>query len=398
MSEKILLAQLHTDSSELLYRVLRNEGYFILRASDLPQTGRLLRERPDLLLLDTEMAEQHEDNHWGTIAVHCQKNNLPCLLYSSNGRNPVPIKPLMPWVTDILPHPIDPREVRYKVAAQLAIRRLSYEVDMCQRMLLTKQQELDEYRHSAAQIQRALLPEHLPAIGHLQFAWRFLPCEKVGGDLFNIVRLADDTVMVYLLDVSGHGVSAAMVTVSVFQSMSPQCGLLSPFANSRQKAGLPPSPAEVLRHLDREYPLERFGKFFTMTCLQIHPPSGRVCFSSAGHPPPVLARRDGSCETLPAGGSIIGAGARVPFEEGTIFLQPGDRLFLYSDGIIEHANRDGDLFGMQRLLRKLDSQKKRALEPCCEKIIEALQNFGQDNPLKDDVTLVGIEYRGKSAS
>jgi sigma-B regulation protein RsbU (phosphoserine phosphatase) len=393
MPGKILLARKSNQTGDRLYRMLREKGYFILKSGDLPETVRMLDERPDLLLFDTEISHELGPEHWTSMVLRCRDNPLPCLLFSSNGRNPVPIEALTPWVADTLRHPIDEREVQYKIATQLTIHRLQYEANLAQRMLLTKQTELEEYRRSAALVQRALLPEHLPAVENLEFAWSFLPCDKIGGDLFNIIHLTDDTIMIYLLDVSGHGVSAGMVTVSVFQSLSPTSGRL--FKTVPKAGGKPQclSPAAVLRQLDREYPFERFGMFFTITYMLLHTPSGRLQFSSAGHPPPVRIRQDGSFSFLTSGGSIIGAGGTVPFDEGEITLQHGDRIFLYSDGIIEHCDSQGNMFGLQRLYRKLLLQKKRSLPAACDKTIEALHCFGLENPFKDDVTLLGVEYR-----
>lgn len=396
MPDKILLVRKNNPTAHRLYHMLRDAGYFILKATNLDETVRMLDEHPDLLLFDTEIALEQKPDQWAPMILRCQDTPVPCLLFSSNGRNPVPVEALTPWVSDTLDHPIDAREVHYKISTQLTIHRLQYERNLSQQLLVTKQAELDEYRHSAAQIQRALLPEHLPAVRNLEFAWSFMPCEQIGGDMFNIIQLTDDTVMIYLLDVSGHGVSAAMVTVSVCQSLSVTSGRL--FKTRGNQKTLPEclSPADILKQLDEEYPFERFGKFFTMTCLLLHTPSGRLQFSSAGHPPPVRIRPDGSYELLSAGGSIIGTGARVPFEEGEICLTHGDRVFLYSDGIIEHSDPRGDMFGVQRLYHKLKLQKKRNLAAACEKTIENLHIFGQKTPFKDDVTLLGIEYLDNS--
>ncbi|APG23826.1 PP2C family protein-serine/threonine phosphatase [Syntrophotalea acetylenica] len=394
MPEKILLARKVTPTTDRLYRMLREKGYFILNASDLDETLHALRERPDLLMFDTEIAEKPRPEQWPPMIRFFREHPLPCLLFSSNGRHPIPVKPLAPWTTDSLRHPVDIREVEYKVASQLNLRRLTYERDLAQRLLLQKQKELDENRRSAAQIQRALLPTGQPAKANLDCAWSFIPCEKIGGDLFNIIPLTDDFLLIYLLDVSGHGVSAAMVTVSVFQSLSPSSGRLfkNPDTAGRGRQCL--SPSAILAQLEREYPFERFGKFFTISCLLLHTPSGRLRYSSAGHPPPVCIRRAGSLELLASGGSIIGAGARVPFEEGEIILERGDRVFLYSDGIIEHADAQGDMFGPQRLYRKLQQQSKRRLAAACDQIIETLRTFGQKTPFRDDVTLLGIEFGG----
>lgn len=395
MPGKILLAHQETVAAQAIYQLLRDEGYHILRADNLLETARLLQQLPDLLLLDSDLADLHQANSWSDLAFQCQQDSISCLLYSSR-MQACEINDSVPsWVADTISRADDPQEVRFKVAAQLTIRRLTYEAELATRQLLKKQLQLEEYQRSAAAIQTSLLPTSLPDIANLLVAWRLVPCEQVGGDLFNVVRLTEDTVLAYILDVSGHGISSAMVTVSVTQSLSPHAGRIV-----RRPLDNPPyfrllSPAEVLRQLEQEYPLERFGKLFTISYLLINTRTGHVRYSSAGHPPPLLARSDGSCQTLGAGGSIIGTGCSGPFEEEEIQLQRGDRLFLYSDGITEHSNHQNQQFGQERLFRKLASNRKRALEPACDNLIESLKGHGQDILFKDDVTLVGIEFLGE---
>lgn len=108
-----------------------------------------------------------------------------------------------------------------------------------------------------------------------------------------MLPLSEDTLMIYMLDVSGHGVSSAMVTVSVYQSLSDRTSQLV-----KQSIEQPPfyriaGPAEVLTALDREYPYERFEKFFTMTYLLLEPSTGRVRYCNGGNPPPLLVHSDG---------------------------------------------------------------------------------------------------------
>jgi sigma-B regulation protein RsbU (phosphoserine phosphatase) len=185
-----------------------------------------------------------------------------------------------------------------------------------------------------------------------------------------------------------------MVTVSVYQSLSPQVGRIFKRSVSDPPYYRLPTPAEVMQELEKEYPFERFGKFFTISYMLFNIHTGQVRYCSAGHPPPLLVRKNGQGEPLRAGGSIIGTGCSGPFEEGEINLRTGDRLYLYSDGITEQADHNGGLFGQERLFRKLEAVKKLPLDPSCEKVITALCNFRQDAPVKDDVTLIGIEYLG----
>jgi serine phosphatase RsbU (regulator of sigma subunit) len=90
--------------------------------------------------------------------------------------------------------------------------------------LTWRQQRIEEDLAAAAEIQKSLLPQKIDSIDHLAVAWKFQPCHKIGGDIFNMAQLDDDHWGIYMLDVSGHGVPAAMVAVSVFQNLHPQTG------------------------------------------------------------------------------------------------------------------------------------------------------------------------------
>ena len=397
MVEKILLAHPLADQGPPLCTTLREQGFLVHAATDLPQATRLLQEVPALLLLDAELAHRSAKVDWNGIERHCQNAQIPCLVFSSNGMTPAQIWQLAPWGAGVIRHPDDAAEVLAAVESQLQIRRLTQELNLAHRLVQKKQLELRQYRDSAAQIQKSLLPTRFPTSDSLQFAWRFLPCEQVGGDLFNVLHLTEDTVMAYLLDVSGHGISAAMVSVSVSQSLSPHTGVIVRRPLETPHRFQIQDPAEVLTELDGEYPFERFEKFFTITYLLVNTRTGEVRYSSAGHPPPVVVRRDGTLEQLTVGGPIIGMGGVESFAEGRMQLAPGDRLYLYSDGITEYTGAKGELFGNERFFGKLVRQRKRSLEATCSKVIDALYAFGHEEPPQDDVTLLGIAFNGRGS-
>ena len=223
--------------------------------------------------------------------------------------------------------PFDRGEVLARVRAQLKIARLTRELIGANEELVRKQDKLDEDLKAAAGIQRSLLPQSIPEVAALDMAWRFMPCDRIGGDIFNVVRLDEDHWGIYMLDVSGHGVPSALVSVSVSQMLHAQHDrLLKKNTKEAPYYEIVP-PSQVLNALDREYPIDRFDKYFTMSYIIINTQSNSITYSNAAHPPPVLLHRDGELELLEKGGTIIGMGGVLPFEEGTVRVRPGGPSF-----------------------------------------------------------------------
>lgn len=394
MPEKILIAQAPGERRRKLLDLVREQGYFAVAARDGEEVLRLLPEHPALLLCDAELDGASGADFWAALEHGCRSSDTACLALLGDGRSASALRERAPWLAGTLALPMDPLDLGARIRDVLTIRRLGHELSLAHQMLGKTRREFAESLRAAAQIQKNLLPRQLPRVASLDFAYRFMPCAAIGGDLFNVLRLDEDWVLAYVFDVSGHGVSSAMVSVSVHQSLSPHSGRIV-----KQRLDQPPyyripAPAEVMAALEAEFPFERFEKFFTIVYLLIDIHTGRVRYCNAGHPPPALLRADGRLEILQVGGGLIGLSEVGPFAEGEVRLDPGDRLYLYSDGIVEHGSDGREMFGEERLLRKLAELRRRDLGTVCGKTIEALLDFGRGAPLKDDVTLLGVEYRG----
>jgi sigma-B regulation protein RsbU (phosphoserine phosphatase) len=267
--------------------------------------------------------------------------------------------------------------------------------------LLDKQKRLNDDLASAAEIQKSLLPHRIDPAENLDVAWEFEPCEHMGGDIFNMFQLDDDHWAFYMLDVSGHGVQAAMVTVSVSQFLQSNSGHL--FRNKSEKSAAGDgfrTPAEVLVALDREFPFERFNNFFTITYMIVNTQTGELRYSNAGHPHSIVMRENGKMEFLQKGGPAIGtgefsllSGKADRFEEGRSRLNPGDKLFVYTDGIVEYQNRDDELYGIRRFCETLEALSGASISEIVKQSFRSLMNFGHNAKPQDDITLLGLELK-----
>jgi sigma-B regulation protein RsbU (phosphoserine phosphatase) len=385
MPDKILIVDDSIDNRKLLLRTLGKTGYEIFLAGDgkegLTQAGELF---PDLILLDIVMPELDGYQVCEALKRDSRTADIPIIFLSAKAETRDKIKGLEIGGVDYITKPFDRGEVLARVQTQLKIRHLMKE-------LLDKQKRLEEDLRAAATIQETLLPNNLPAWPELEVAWKFLPCDLIGGDIFNVVPLDETYLGFYMLDVSGHGVPSAMVTVSVSQLMTPHSGYL------RKKLSSPPfyqivSPWEVLKALDAEYPFERFHKFFTIVYLLLNISQKRIIYSSAAHPPPLLLHRDGALELLDQGGTIIGLNGVVPFQQEERQLQPGDKVILYTDGVVEYQNREEEPFGPKRLYDLARNLYKQPISEILDGIYEGLMDFGRHAKTQDDISLLGFEF------
>ena len=396
MSEKIFIVDDNLVNRKLLTAILKKEGYDLLEAEDGEEAIELaFREMPDLILLDIMMPKKDGYEVCTELKGDERTANIPIIFLSAKTQIEDKIKGLDLGGADYVTKPFDRGEVLARVKAQLKIAGLTKEVIKANEELLKKQEALDEDLKAAAGIQRSLLPKEPPDEDIVDVAWQFMPCEKIGGDIFNMVRLDEKHWGIYMLDVSGHGVPSALVAVSVSQILGPQQGLLL------KKTIKPPpfyeilSPAEVLNLLDQEYPIERFNKFFTISYIVFNTEDKSIIYSNAAHPPPILLHGNGEMELLDKGGTIIGMGGLLPFEEGKKQVRAGDKLLIYTDGIVEYQNKDGEFYGDEHFHRELQRLQERAISDIVDGIIDSIMDFGDNNPPQDDITLLGIEFKGE---
>jgi len=209
---------------------------------------------------------------------------------------------------------------------------------------LRRQEEVIESDLARAQrVQRKFLPSAFPRLNGLDLFGYYAPCEQLGGDFFGTIPLNENRLALYLVDVAGHGVSAAMVTVTFRELMR---------ARLREKDSTQffQSPHQVLEYLNSALLEESFDPpiFVSMIYAVLDAATGLVRMASAGHPAPILAGAESKRLEL-ASGCVLGSQVQTAFEEKEFRLQIGDVLILYSDGLSEARNAQGQEFSADRL-------------------------------------------------
>lgn len=259
------------------------------------------------------------------------------------------------------------------------------------RELLKKQCRHQKDLEAAAEIQQSLLPRRSSSNLSFRFSWEFRPCESIGGDIFNVFPLGPHHLGMYMLDVSGHGVASSLVALSVYNFMHYQRSTLI----DRSTGGIKVAPPkDVLTRLDWEFPFAKFSRFFTIVYMVLDLRTGHLTYANAGHPSPVAITPDGALSTLEDRGTIIGLEGFAPFGETSLTLAPGEKLLVYSDGLVDFQNESGEYFGERRFLDLARECAGRSVTDAVAAMGRRLDRFGGDARPRDDVSLLGLEYLG----
>jgi len=395
MSSKILIVDDGFDR-KIISNILHREGYEVFEAEDGAEGLKLCLETlPDLVLLDINMPRLDGYGLCSLLRQNQKTVNIPVIFLTSLDESQDKIIGLEMGAVDYITKPYDIGEVTARIKNQLKIYTLTKDLMRANSELMEKQAQLDADLKAAALIQKSLLPSNLLTIKNIDLDWRFYPCDLIGGDIFNILRVDKDHVAFYMIDVSGHGVPAALVTVSITQTLHYH---MENYINL--KCDCPNNyvlnPSDLLLTLDKEYPMERFDKYFTMIYMVLNIRNGDLIYSNAAHPPPVLLTSQGEMKLLEEGGSIIGLGGNIPFFEGKINLKSGDKIILYTDGLIEYHNTEGIFFGEEEFFKFLNNYIHQPINKLTDQLFKVLKQFGNGASLRDDVSFLTFMYKRNS--
>ena len=246
---------------------------------------------------------------------------------------------------------------------------------------------------AAAKVQHSLLAKAPPDLPEVSFGWAFRPCEEAAGDILDVYRLDKERVGLYLLDVSGHGVVASLLSVTLNRVLSPEPSLtsvLKQYVGNSQYRLL--SPPDVAQQLNSQFPFEPTRpQYFTLLFGILDLRTNDFRYVSAGHPGPVHQSQRGDPMILETPGFPIGLLTEANWEEQVLHLDPGDRLYLYSDGVTESANGRGEEFGPERLLEAIGQSRAKPLQESLSSLLSSVEEWRGGTGLEDDISILAVE-------
>ncbi len=372
---QILIADDQADILQALQLLLKNEGF----GTDVVTSPRAVVDAIqvktyDILLLDLNYARDTTSGGEGLellARIQAIDSSLPVVLMTAWGSIELAVEAMQGGGRDFVQKPWDNDKLLGTLRRHLDDGRILRERRRQEKANESLMHEIEEARD----IQRRMLPAAMPSIAGCDIQATWQPANDVGGDYFDAIELGNNRVALCMADVSGKGLPAALL-------MSHAQATMRAFAHDSE------GPAELCGRLNRVVSENlSAGKFITMFYGVLDTERQKLRYTNAGHIPPVLISRDGSVSRLDRGGMVIGIFPDSAYEEVEISFVSGDRLVLFTDGIVEASNTSDDEFGVDRLIELATMNRTESSSTLQAEILRAVSEF-TDQGLQDDATLM----------
>ncbi len=276
---------------------------------------------------------------------------------------------------DFITKPIDFQDLRVTIERTLKNMEEWREALESRDQLVRLQNELNV----ASKMQQSILPTEFPDSKHCQIFANMEPAREVGGDFFDVFPLPGGQIALAIADVSDKGVPAALFMMS-------SRTLLKGAAIGAM------APGAVLKEVNDLLTEENEAAMFVTTFYAVYTPeTGQLDFANGGHNPPLIVHLDGSSTLLPGtDGLALGVFPGVEYGQATTALSPGDLLVLYTDGVTEAMNAEGEEFGMDRLQAVFSESRLATTEAANQAVFKAVHDFAGETPQSDDITCVTV--------
>ena len=389
----ILIAEDDPVSMGFLKKILEKWDYSVLTAEDgLKALDVFKNNHIDMVITDWMMPKMDGIEFCQKIRELNTSRYIYTIIVTAKKQVRDKVEGFEAGADDFLTKPFDREELKSRIEAGKRILELENNLRNNNRLLEEANRRIMEDLKYAARIQRSLLPNNPPNINGVDLCWEFLPCDQLGGDMLNVLRLDENRYGLYVLDVSGHGVPAALFSVALSHLLSETRDIL------KIRIPDPPyyritSPKEVLESLNRQFPMDlNTGQYFTILYGIIDLSKRTFQWSNGGHPHPIMIDNDEVTLISGISGPPIGFFRDVEYHEGLLTLNKGQRIFICSDGILEAMNHFDQQFTTDRLTDLLENKRNLSTKDLLPDLISEVKEWTKvKGGLDDDVTLLGLE-------
>jgi phosphoserine phosphatase RsbU/P len=250
---------------------------------------------------------------------------------------------------------------------------------------------------AAARVQQSMLPPRNIDTDHVRAAWKYVPCDELAGDAIGLHLIDDRYLVAYVIDVSGHGVPAALLSVSAMHAMEPsnaEASALRDMSATDDRLGTIRRPSGVAAELNRRFRAgENGGLYLTMILCVLDTHTGQLHLTCAGHPAPLILRGRDPLPLPNLGGFPIAMLDFAAYDDHVLQLQSGDRVCLFSDGVPDQDGVTGEAFGSVRLLESVASRQECPPSQVVSALVDDLVAWTGAMSFADDVSLVVIDWR-----
>jgi serine phosphatase RsbU (regulator of sigma subunit) len=369
---RILIADDQPHILVALEMLLRSSGFATEVVTD---PSRVLREieteQFDAVLMDLNYTRGSIGGEEGlrlVSQIRSADSLLPVIVMTAWSSVDLAVEAMRRGASDFIQKPWENRELLQKLQSQISLARQQRRA----------QRLHDEELRDARAIQDELLPKKLPEVAGYDIAAMTRPLKFVGGDYYNIVRTSGLETVFCMADVAGKGMPAALLMSSLHAALKP---LMSQ----------PLAPAELCGRLNRILcdftPVGKFCSFFYGVLDNVE---HRLRYCNAGHNPPLLIRADERCEELNAGGAVLGQFPDWIYQDGEVEIGTGNKLLLFTDGLVEASNAHQEAFGEENLIRVTREMSSDSAESLLQGLIRSASEHCGGN-FQDDASLIVLK-------
>lgn len=372
--QRIVLIDDNENDLAVTKRLLDRRGYDAIPATSGEEGLRLASQiHPDAIIVDYRMPGIDGFEVTRRIKADPELQTIPVLMLTGSDSAQHVVEGLGAGAEDFVTKGSD---IEIVVARLRALLRMKAYQDQLRRM----NQQMTRDLQIARRVQEALVPQRAFTSPRIEIRSAYIPSEVLSGDFYDYFTV-DDFMYLFVADVSGHGLPAAIL-VSLLKSY-----IHTEAANDK-------SLAEFMARLnDFLFSVSLPTQFATAALFRVD--AGReLVYSNAAHPPFLLhQRRNGKTIQLEQPSNLLGAMPNMAFEEHSISVSPGDTLFVYTDGLTDRVNRDGDFYSIDRVAEVLDRANGADLATVYDSIYADVSNFAATEEFKDDIAFVVTRFR-----